>query len=97
MKRIILIALSIILTLAIVTVSFSSCGIISKVKNAVVYPDTYSITYEITTAEGLIHTVTKTVDEKGNIYFKSIDSESSISIQTERILSIRRMQMASFR
>lgn len=75
MKKTILIALSIILTLALVAVSFSSCGIISKVENAVTYPDTYSITYKITTAEGLIHTLTKTVDSNGNIYFKSIDSE----------------------
>lgn len=75
MKKIILIVLSIILTLALVAVSFSSCGIISKVENAVTYPDTYSITYEITTAEGLIHTLTKTVDANGNIYFKNIDSE----------------------
>ena len=76
MKKIILIVLSIILTLALVAVSFSSCGIISKVENAVIYPDTYSITYEITTAEGLIHTLTKTVDANGNIYFKSLDGEN---------------------
>ena len=53
----------------------ASCGIIDKVENAVVYPDTYSITYEITTVEGLIHTVIKTVDASGNIYYKSIDEE----------------------
>lgn len=75
MKKIILIVLSIILTITLVAVSFSSCGIIKKVENAVTYPDAYSITYEVTTAEGLIHTLTKTVDANGNIYFKSIDSE----------------------
>ena len=56
--------------------ALSSCGIVDKVENAVVYPETYSITYEITTPEGLIHTINKTVDENGNVYFKSIEDES---------------------
>ena len=71
MKKIMSVALCAIM----LVLSLASCGIVSKVENAVVYPDTYSITYEITTTEGLIHTITKTVDEKGNIYFKSIDDE----------------------
>ena len=75
MKRIISIALIIILALTLAAVSFSSCGIINKVENAVSYPDAYSITYEITTAKGLIHTLTKTVDANGNIYFKGMDGE----------------------
>lgn len=73
MKKIALIVLAAILALTVA--GFASCGIIEKVENAVTYPDTYSITYEITTADGLIHTLTKSVDENGNLYFKSIDSE----------------------
>ena len=53
----------------------SSCGIIEKVENTVTFPDSYSITYEITTAEGLIHTVTKTVDASGNVYLGSKEGE----------------------
>lgn len=71
MKKII----SLIITLAIAIIALASCGIIDKVENAVTYPETYSITYEITTVEGLIHIITKTVDENGNVYFKSIDDE----------------------
>ncbi|MBQ7344361.1 MAG: hypothetical protein IJW53_06350 [Clostridia bacterium] len=71
MKKIV----SLIITLAIAVTALASCGIIDRVESAVVYPDTYSITYEITTVEGLIHTVTKTVDSNGNIYFKSIEDE----------------------
>lgn len=73
MKKIALIVLVAILALTVV--GFASCGIIEKVENAVIYPDTYSITYEITTADGLIYTLTKSVDENGNLYFKSIDTE----------------------
>ena len=55
--------------------SLSSCSIITKVEEAVSFPEVYSITYEITTVDGLIHTMTKTVDEKGNVYYKDIDEE----------------------
>ena len=61
--------------MAVAVLALSSCGIINKVDNAVVYPETYSITYEITTPEGLIHTMTKTVDESGNVYFKTTGEE----------------------
>ena len=61
--------------IAVIVSVLSSCGIINKVNNAVVYPETYSITYEITTPEGLIHTMTKTVDESGNVYFKTTGEE----------------------
>ena len=71
MKKII----SLIIILVLTAMAFASCGIINKVENAVIYPDAYSITYEITTAEGLVHTITKTVDTNGNIHFKSIDEE----------------------
>ncbi len=70
--------LRILSSILLITALFAltSCGIIDKVETAVVYPETYSITYEITTPEGLIHTINKTVDENGNVYFKSIDGES---------------------
>lgn len=71
MKKIILLALC----AAMLLPALASCGIINKVENAVTYPESYSITYEIRTAEGLIHTITKTVDEDGNVYLKSIDDE----------------------
>ena len=71
MKKIV----SLIITLALAAMALASCGIIDKVEKAVTYPNTYSITYEITTAEGLIHAITKTVDATGNVYFKSIDDE----------------------
>ena len=67
--------LSLIITLALTTMALASCGIINKVENAVTYPETYSITYEITTPEGLIHTMTKTVDQNGNVYFKTTGEE----------------------
>ena len=67
--------LSLIITLALTTMALASCGIINKVENAVTYPETYSITYEITTPEGLIHTMTKTVDQNGNVYFKTTGKE----------------------
>lgn len=73
MKKIVSITLFLAIVLA--TLTLSSCNIINKVENAVIYPETYSITYEITTAEGLVHTITKTVDENGNVYFKNMDAE----------------------
>lgn len=73
MKKIVSITLLISIVLA--TLAFSSCGIVNKVDNAVVYPEAYSITYEITTPEGLIHTMTKTVDPNGNVYFKTTGEE----------------------
>lgn len=38
-------------------------------------PEQYSITYEIETTEGIIHTVQKTKDADGNIYFRSSEDE----------------------
>ena len=67
--------LSLIITLALTTMALASCGMIDKVENVVTYPETYSITYEITTPEGLIHTMTKTVDQNGNVYFKTTGEE----------------------
>ena len=67
--------LTIILMLTITLTALTSCGIINKVENAVTYTESYSITYEITTTEGLIYTITKTVDSDGNIYYKDINNE----------------------
>ena len=71
MKKIVSVALCAVLLIG----TLASCGIINKVENAVTYPETYSITYEITTPEGLIHTMTKTVDQNGNVYFKTTGEE----------------------
>lgn len=59
----------------IATLTFSSCSIMKNLENAVIYPKTYSITYEVTTAEGIVKTLTKTVDEKGNVYTNNGESE----------------------
>lgn len=54
----------------------SSCDIVSDLSNAVRYPETYSLSYEITTEEGTIFTVTKTVDSDGNVYYRNADEET---------------------
>lgn len=71
MKKIIL-AIAIILT---VGMTFLSCSIINKVNDSVKYPDEYSITYEITSEDGVISLITKTVDKNGNVYFKTSETE----------------------
>ena len=54
----------------IATLAFSSCSIMKNLENAVIYPESYSITYEVTTAEGIVKSLTKTVDANGNVYTK---------------------------
>lgn len=46
-----------------------------SVYNLIRLPEQYSITYEIETTEGIIHTVQKTKDADGNIYFRSSEDE----------------------
>ena len=67
--------LTLCLFLGIATFTLSSCGIISKLENAVVYPESYSITYEITSKSGVVTTITKTVDALGNVYVCSSEEE----------------------
>ena len=45
MKKIVSVALCAVLLIG----TLASCGLIDKVENVVTYPETYSITYEITT------------------------------------------------
>lgn len=69
-----LIALSV--SLVILMLTFVGCGATSAedVINSVTMPTTYSIEYEIE-SEGIIKTMKKTVDEEGNIYFLSNETE----------------------
>ena len=73
MKRTVLFLLCAVLAFS--ALAFSSCGIADRVENAVTYPAAYSLTYEITSAEGVISTVTKTVDANGNVYLKTAETE----------------------
>lgn len=61
--------------LALTALMLSSCGVITELINSVNYPDSYSLTYEVTTAEGSIYTLTKTIDKNGNVYIKTEDKE----------------------
>ncbi len=53
----------------------SGCGILSDMNNTVEYPDAYSITYEVTNMDGVVTTLSKTVDKDGNVYVKAADLE----------------------
>lgn len=46
-----------------------------SIYSSICLPEQYSITYEIETTEGIIHTVQKTKDADGNIYFRSSEDE----------------------
>ena len=59
----------------IATLAFSSCSIMKNLENAVIYPESYSITYEVTTAEGIVKSLTKTVDANGNVYTNNGENE----------------------
>lgn len=75
MKKII--SILICLLLAILTPVLASCNIISQLQDAAVkYPESYSLSYEVTSAEGTIFTVTKTIDENGNVYYRNADKET---------------------
>lgn len=63
------------LLLLLLLPALASCGLIERVETAVKYPDAYSISYERKTADGRILTVTKTVDEDGNLYYKDEQRE----------------------
>lgn len=74
MKRFLKILVGIVL--AVSALALSSCGILSDLNNAVQYPEAYSLSYEVTSEDGTIQTVTKTVDESGNVYYKNADAEA---------------------
>ena len=74
MKRVISILVCLVLVAS--TGILASCDIISNLQNAVKYPDSYSLTYELTSAEGTISTITKTVDAYGNVYYRNADEET---------------------
>ena len=62
--------------LAISALALSSCGVLSELKDAVKYPDSYRLSYEITSADGRVTTVTKAVDKNGNVYYAESDNET---------------------
>lgn len=67
-----------VLVLALVaTVAFASCDLpsVDDVQSLVVYPEQYSITYEVESKDGVITAVQKIVDSEGNVYFKSGEDE----------------------
>ncbi|MGM9602944.1 MAG: hypothetical protein ACI3W5_15340 [Faecousia sp.] len=49
---------------------FSGNDIAKTINESVTMPEQYSITYEVESASGEIHTVQKMVDSEGNTYFK---------------------------
>lgn len=55
--------------------NISGNNIAETVNNSVIYPEQYSITYEIEEASGVVRTITKTVDADGNVYFVSGENE----------------------
>lgn len=81
MKRIISIIISSLLALTALTLS--SCNTLKELQDAVTYPESYSITYEVTSAKGTVNTVTKTVDEQGNIYVKTSDKEQLYLLEND--------------
>ena len=70
MKKIIVCLLTICALL-----SFASCSMLSDLNTAVKYPDAFSITYEVTSSDGTISTIKKTVDENGNVFYKDSTHE----------------------
>ncbi len=63
------------IALAMSALLLTSCDIISDLTDAVKYPDSYTLTYEVTSAEGIITTISKTVDKNGNVYYKNAETE----------------------
>ena len=66
-----LLTLSLVCAFAVIAATnLTSCGIMKDLNEAVTYPESYTLTYEITSADGSITTATKTVDGNGNVYVK---------------------------
>ncbi|MBQ8235625.1 MAG: hypothetical protein IJZ37_02950, partial [Clostridia bacterium] len=63
--------------LATLLFGFCACGtdILGELNDAVNLPDQYHIAYEVTSEDGTVFTVAKTVDGEGNVYFKNKDEE----------------------
>lgn len=74
--------ISSILLVGVALLGLAGCGadfwdnsIAQTVESSVALPEQYSITYEVETAVGEVHTVSKIQDGDGNIYFRSGDEE----------------------
>ena len=61
--------------LIVIGLSFCSCDILFDLNDAVKYPEAYTLSYEVTSENGTVTTITKTVDENGNIYYRNADTE----------------------
>lgn len=90
-----------ILVLALVLVAvaaFVGCNLpsVEDVKGLVVYPEQYSITYEIESKGGTITTVQKIVDGEGNVYFKSGDNEQLYIKDGDRYVLYQKDQNGKF-
>ncbi|MBQ7356785.1 MAG: hypothetical protein IJW66_05210 [Clostridia bacterium] len=94
MKRKILLFVTFSLLFAVF--ALSSCGILSKLNGAVKYPDAYSITYEVTSGDGRICTVKKTVDADGSVYVKSGDVERVYINDNGKYTLYERSEMGDF-
>lgn len=95
MKRIISIIISSIL--AVTALTLSSCNTLTELKDAVTYPESYSITYEVTSAEGIINTVTKTVDEQGNVYIRTSDKEQLYLVENDSYTLYEKNEEGTFK
>lgn len=62
--------------LALLMIVLPSCDTLSKLDDAVKYPEFYTLAYEVTTSDGKIFTVAKTVDRDGNVYYKNAEKEA---------------------
>ena len=70
--------LAVVMALSALVGAFASCSAPSadEINATVDLPDTYHIEYEVTGDDGVIRTVSKTVDESGNIRFVSGETET---------------------
>ncbi|MBQ8849200.1 MAG: hypothetical protein IJ011_02565 [Clostridia bacterium] len=69
--------IAVILSLLTLTAVFASCagGKTEEIINTVKFPESYSISYEVKDADGIIRTLSKTVDAEGNVHFVSGEYE----------------------
>ena len=78
--------------LALTGCSAKSVGELTQtILQAVTLPESYSIAYEVTDAEGSIRTVKKTVDAAGNVYFA--DGEQELLFLRQQELAGKRKKL----
>lgn len=94
MKRIL--ALILCVVLGVSALALSSCNIISDLANAVTYPDSYLLSYEVTNADGTIFTITKMVDDNGNVYYRNADVEIVYILEGSGYVKYEKNEMGEF-